>query len=157
MSNKSQKPSELLVEDAELIFKNFGGEVTTYNQKGDRTFGLILTDELADSLTKDGWNVKRLRDREDADEGWTPPYFLPVAVSFKVRAPTIVVITSTGRRYLSEGDVSALDYADVINIDLLITPYSWEMNDKTGIKAYLKSMYVTIQEDPLELKYAIQD
>ena len=39
-------------------------------------------------------------------------------------------------------------------MDLTLNPYAWEVNGKTGVKAYLKSIFVTIVEDDLDRKYA---
>jgi hypothetical protein len=140
----------IMVEDARIVFRNFAGAERMYNPAGRRNFGLLLDPELADQLHHDGWAVKQLKPREEGDE---PQAYLQVAVSFKGRPPTIVLISSRGRTTLGEDECAILDWVDIANVDLIVRPYEWEVNNKSGIKAYLKSIYVTIHEDALQLKY----
>lgn len=144
---------EIIIEDAQLVFRNFSGREDQYNRAGDRNFCVLLPDDLAERLVREGWNVKELAAR-DEDEGGTPQPYIQVRVNFRGRPPRIVMITSRGRNYMTEDDVETLDWADFKNVDMIMRPYEWTMNGKSGIKAYLQSIYVTIEEDPLELKYA---
>lgn len=146
----------VLMEGVSIIFRNFAGKEGQYNRAGDRNFAVKLDDDTANAMAADGWNVKQLQPREE-DEDETPQAYLPVSVNFKGRPPRVVLVTSRGRTNLGEDEVEMLDWADVVNVDLIVRPYSWEVSGKTGIKAYLQSMYVTIQEDPLELKYNSMD
>lgn len=143
-----------MVEDARLIFRNFSGVESQYNRAGDRNFSVILDEKFADILLKDGWNVKMLSSKEDGVED-TP--YIQVAVGYKNRPPRIVMITSTGRVNITEEMVGTLDWVDVLTVDLIARAYEWEVNGKTGIKAYLQSMFITIEEDPLERKYALME
>lgn len=145
---------QVLIENAHILFRNFAGAEGPYNRAGDRNFAVLLPDELAAKLAKDGWNVKMLQAREEGD---APVPYLQVAVKYENRPPRIVMISSTANTNLNAGTVDCLDYAEIAKADILINPYDWEVNGKSGIKAYLKSMYVTIEEDALELKYAALD
>lgn len=150
----SQTPRDvgnITFEDARILFRNFAGKEGQYNREGDRNFALALNQEDADQMLADGWNVKYLRAR---DEGEPPQAILSISVSYKNRPPRVVVITSRGRNNVPEELVEVLDWAEIANVDLIINPYSWAVSGKTGIKAYLKTIFITIAEDELERKYA---
>jgi hypothetical protein len=145
----------LIMEDARIIFRNFAGEEGMYNRQGDRNFCVLLEgqEELAADMLADGWNIKRLKNRETGEKGMGSPY-IQVSVGFKGRPPRMVMITSRGRIDLGEEECVLIDWADILKVDLIIRPYHWNVNGKTGVKAYLKSIFVIINEDYLELKYA---
>lgn len=144
----------VLMENVKIIFRNFAGKEGPFNAEGDRNFAVLLTEEMADGLSNDGWNVKTTKEREIDEETFGGEPYLPVKLSYKGRPPTVVLITSRGRTNLSENEVELIDWADIQNVDLIVRPYDWAVNSKTGRKAYLKSIYVTINEDELERKYA---
>lgn len=147
----------VLMEGVRIIFRNFEGKEGKYNKAGSRNFAVLLDDEIAEAMSVDDWNVKWLEPRED-DEEETRQAYLPVEVAFdRGRPPRVVVITSRGRTNLGEDDVESLDWAEITNVDMIVRPYHWEVNGKTGTKAYLQSLYVTIEEDALEQKYADMD
>lgn len=148
----ANEPKTFMIEDAQIIFRNFEGKEGQYNRKGDRNFGVIIPDEkMAQKMLQDGWNVKYLSSRE---EGEPDAPYISVAVNFKNRPPHVVMITSMARTNLTEDTVEVLDYANIKTADLICRAYEWDVNGKTGIKAYLQSLFVTIEEDALELKYS---
>jgi hypothetical protein len=148
----AQPDNTVLMEGVRIIFRNFSGKEGQYNREGDRNFAVLLDPATATAMAEDNWNIKWLkpRDEEEAEE---PQAYLPVSVNFKGRPPRIVLITTRGRTNLDEDQIEMLDWADIVNVDLIVRPYEWVVNDKSGIKAYLQSLYVTIEEDPLEMKY----
>ncbi len=140
----------ITIEDAKVFYKNFSGLESDFNQAGARNFAVALAEEQANILAKDGWNVKE----RNTDEDLPPEYYLPVAVGYKYRPPHIVQITSRGETKITEAEVGSLDWVEFKLVDLIIQPYDWEVGTKKGIKAYLKTMYVTLEEDYLDLKYS---
>lgn len=141
-----------MVEDANIFFLNFEGKEGPYNAAGNRNFTCALDPDVAEAMARDGWNVRELKAREEGD---TPTPIIEVTVGYKFRPPKIVVITSTGRTNYTEEMVATLDFAEIRTVDFIARGNEWEVNGKTGIKAYLQSMYITIEEDALERKYAL--
>lgn len=139
-----------VLEGVRILFRNFSGKEDQYNREGNREFTVALPTDVAEQMAKDGWNIKYLKPREEEDESQA---ILPVAVNFRNRPPRVVMITSRGKTALGEQEVDILDWADITNTDLIINPYVWNVNGKTGVKAYLQSIFVTIEEDELERKY----
>lgn len=147
--------NRIVLENARILFRNFSGLEGKYNKEGDRNFGVLIPGHLARELEKDGWNVKWLEPREEGDP---ENAFLRVSVAFnkgkKKTGPRVILISSEGRTKLTDETIDLLDDVDIMTTDMIIRPYRWEVNGKTGTKAYLQSMFVTIEESPLDRKYS---
>lgn len=147
----AERIPNLTIENARIVFRNFAGKEKQFNPAGQRNFSVIIDDEKwAQHLHNDGWNVKPLKQRNPGDP---IEYALPVAVRFDNFPPKIVMITSQGQTQMDENTVGMLDIAELRNVDLILSPSKWEVRGAFGIKAYLKTMYVTIEENELDKKY----
>jgi hypothetical protein len=142
--------NNIVIENARIGFRNFSGAAGKFNPAGRRNFCVFLDQELGKVLESDGWNVRWLQPRDDGDE---PTPYLQTAVSYENIPPRIVLVTGKGKTILDETTVNILDWAEIASVDIIIRPYNWEVSGKSGVKAYVKSMYVTIVEDEFESKY----
>lgn len=152
------------LQNNELIFRNFAGQTDQYNAQGKRQFSIVLTPERASDLSEKGWNVKlwRSRNADPEDEGTA---FLPVEANMDGPYPPKVCLLSgvygpdgtidiRQKTNLDSKTIGLLDHANLEKVDIIVTPYVWEWNDRSGVKAYAKAIYATTILDPLELKYA---
>ena len=143
------------IEGATIIWKNFSGERDKFNP-GKRGFSVVIDDEvMADELKQEGWNIKERPLQEGADpseQEWT----LPVKLNMN-RYTQVWLIVGNHKTLLNEDTVAQLDVVDIVNCDISIRPFEWEMRGRTGITAYVDLMYVTIRENKFAEKYADLD
>lgn len=145
--------NNITIENARIGFRNFSGKEGKFNPAGRRNFCVFLETDLAITLEQDGWNVRWLEPKDNYEEKQA---YLQVTVRYDSegrRNPNIVLMSHKGKTKLNEDTVGLLDWAELDRVDLTIRPNNWEVNGKTGVKAYIKSLFATVAEDELELKY----
>ncbi len=153
MSKKERKVEDNInIGNARIGFRNFSGKAGQYNNEGNRNFVIFIDDyDLAKSFEAEGWNIRWLKPR---DEGENDQAILPVKVAYGAYPPKIILVKANGKQTpLYEENVQLLDWADIESVDITVRPYNWHAQGKSGVKAYLKIMYVRIQEDPWEDKF----
>lgn len=144
--------ANISIENAKLRFRNFAGKASKFNAEGRRNFCVLIPDHMVQALIDEGWNIKFLKPNDDYDE--TQAY-LQVKVSYGNISPRIYIVTERGHKTLLDEDtVGSLDYAEIKNVDVIVRPYTYSVNGKEGISAYVKNMYVTVYEDEFADKYA---
>lgn len=148
---KKRIVDDLIFENCRIAFRNFSGKEGKFNPPGRKNFCVMIDDrDFAERLKKDGWNIRELRPRDDQEQ---PQPYMQVTVSYDNIPPKVVLVTSKKQTILTDETIGMLDWAEIKNVDLVVRPYNWEVRGETGVKAYCKSMYVTIQEDVFADKY----
>lgn len=141
------------IEDAHLMFKNFVGEASKFNRAGDRNFCVEIDPAEAPRLQDDGWNIKVLKPRDDDEE---PIFYLQCKLKYGgFKDPEVYMVSKgkPGKTLLDEDTIGLLQHADICNVDLIIRPYNYDINGKTGVTAYVNKMYVTVELDEFASKY----
>lgn len=171
---RPERPKPVTFYDARLIWPNFSGVEKRYNDAGDRNFHIVLDEPTYQAMLSDGWNVKvkearKLVNGESVpDPDAEPLYVLKVDCGFNpnARPPKVVLVTAGGRKQTILGvhpdgtqhpdEINVLDLVEREKVDVIITGGVWGPNrdGEYGIKAWLKTIYVTQREDELELLYA---
>lgn len=165
---KYDDTSNLIFEDAKIIFRNFRGEDYGYNPQHKKSFSVLLDPEdySIDDMRDDGWNVKQMKPREGYED--EVAFHLPVEVRWDNYPPAIWLITQTGigedgnpkykRTRLDEESSFVIDTAEIVRVNVEISHgRTYDFNGKTGIKAYLKKMYVELVQDRFDQLYDWDD
>ncbi len=150
-------PDETIIENVSIDYRNFSGIQLPFNDRGKRNFVVVLSESLARDLESKGWNI-RWQKRQPPYDDEPPRPILKVHVNYSGRTePQVYLITSKGKTKLSEDLLPILDGfspKQILNVDLQIRPWRYRTDEPNQISAYLQSMWVTIQENRLEEKYA---
>ena len=145
----------LQIDDAIIIFRNFSGVGSKYNREGDRNFAVVIpSEDIANKLIDDGWNVKIKPARDEDDQ---PFMFLPVKIKFNERGPAVYVESGSNIRRLAESNVNIIDNIDISSVDMDIRPYEWDVNGKQGKTAYLQSIKIIQQVDRFAERLASEE
>ena len=149
---------ELVVENAVIMWTNFGGSPTKFNPNGGkRTFDLVLTERIAIMLDNDGWNIKSVRGKNEDDPVL---YITEIGVNPRANMSVYLCEEVNGKKYrfrVKPEDLSVLDTYQYSDVALLIRPYVHGRENSAGstIKGYLRQMnLVRLNEDYFHDKYA---
>lgn len=144
------------IEDKDIIkplFRNLSGAPDAYNKNGCvPNFWIVLTEEKAKELEALGLNI---RWKPNHDNDLEPR--LQVFARYEPFPPKIYKVTSNNTTLLDQDTVKSLDYDEIQHIDLVISPYHWESNGKTGVKAYISKGYFVIAEDSFAQRYNVNE
>lgn len=127
-------------------FRNFSGERKGFNKTGKRIFSVFLPEDLALDLMDIGWYIKK---RDPYREGDDPTYQFDIEASYdtkdgKFRPPVVKLKSWDGKEtMLTEETVGILDTVDIDDATLEVRPYNWDVDGKSGCKAYLQELIVT--------------
>lgn len=150
----------IIIENARLLpgsFRNFSGKASQYNAEGNRNFVIALDPDKAHELQEKGWPVKWTPDRYSDDGEMRATMRVNVKYTTrdgrKLIPPKVVVISSSGKVNYTEDMIGLIDTMDISKCDLILSGYEYKTMGREGVSAYLKTAYITMAEDALDLKY----
>lgn len=147
------KPKNIIIRGAKILggqFRNFSGEERRYNERGKRNFCVEIPPELVDELKEQGWNISCLDGNANYEE---PLYFIRAIVRFDKRPPMVVLVSGKTKTQLDEETIGMLDWADIVEAKVELSPSWYDINGNQGYTAYLRTLYVEIESDPFADDY----
>lgn len=162
--NMREPDERVRFDNADIIFKHFGGEKDDFHTEGQRDFAIRIDEEESRYLADKGLNVKPFTSK-DPDE---PPMFY---VKVKLRygmcddgtewGPIINTYTDKVKRELHESNVGMLDRARILDADVVTHIYRRQNNGKPTATLTLDILHAVIKDrrydDPYADKYAAYD
>lgn len=153
-----KRTEDFIVEGTRLLFRNFSGREQKYNPPGKKNFCIPIEDpKLANEMKKEGWNIRVLQPNEENEE---PLHYMQVSLSFgDFYPPKVYMIGNISHKKtrLNEDTVAELDNVEIESADIIIRPYNWNTPTGSGIRGYVKTLYVTYIEDVFAGKYSDYD
>ena len=159
--NMREPDERVRFDNADIIFKHFGGEKDDFHTEGQRDFAIRIDEEEARYLADKGLNVKPFTSK-DPDE--PPMFYVKVKLRYGVRddgterGPIINTYTDKVKRELNKSNVGMLDRARILDADVVTHIYRRQNNGKPTATLTLDILHAVIKErrydDPYANKYA---
>lgn len=139
------------IDGRDLIFRNFEGRGDKFNREGDRNFSLRIREaETADTLAKEGWNVRVKPARDEEEDDFMR---LPIKVKFTDYGPKVYLWSGDNRVELDEESIGCLDSIEIDRVNMDVRPYNWTVNGRDGRTAYLQVIEVFQRTNRFEERY----
>lgn len=128
----------------DLLYRNFAGNKTDYNDAGNRNFCIKVAEEDVDTLLKANINVKRTKEDE--------PYF-KVNVRYDNVPPTVARVKTLPngqviKTVIDEDNLKMLDRTFIAEATISASPYYSKKNKRWT--CYLSAMMFTPLVDPVQ-------
>ena len=144
---------KIAIEHAEIRFKNFEGSPDKFHPDGYPygIFAVFLDEESAAMVASAGFNVKSFGGSDDQGE---PQLYLNVKVSRKFFPGDIHKIVGDSDILFDPDTICGLDHSDIIDAGVVINPYHYDVNGRTGVTAYLDNgSYFELMPSPFAAKF----
>lgn len=142
-------------------WRNFAGNPTQVKPNNtDRSFNIFLSDEEANLLRAEGYNVKtRVSENNTSEPALN---YLEIFIKYDRRfprfLPKVLQTRPNGAPILIPEDLLyQLDTYEIVRAKLKVRAYDWEYNRKHGRKAMLSKLYVTIYQDDFDKEFYPDD
>lgn len=155
-NNKNEKRAyveNLVFMQVPLCWVNFRGlEKNGSNKNHERKFNVVIDPERFDveKIKEAGWNIKPKKPKE-GHEDEPLMYTLEVAMWWNKYPPVIHKVTKEDngkykRTIMTEKAAEIFDDVEIVNANLEISPYFWNNNGRSGIKATLRKAQILIEK-----------
>lgn len=141
----------------DIYFRNFSG--INRNKPGQKIkpkFGIKLTEELAKTMTEEGWYIRWTKVREDAPEGTQPIPYLEVTLKYDFKpAPTVnMIFGKHDVTPLTEESIAPLDGVSIDHMDFEVRAFDWDDSGRYGAAAELIGLNVYCKRSLIEERLA---
>ena len=128
----SRKVDDIYITEGEIAYSNFSGRPTQFKPEGGvRTVTFVIPHDIAMLEAKFTFRTRNGQPRD----------------------PKIFIVRNDRLVHMTEETIDTLDRADILSVDADLGASHWEYGGRTGITAYINSMYVTIKDNPVDEKY----
>lgn len=143
---------ELEIANAQIkwAFSHFDGREDTFNAEGDHNFTIIIPADRVQELKDQGWAIREMPGYEEGDP---PEFLLKVKISYKYEDPKIFLIKGNRKYRCDKRDLADITRATTENIDVIVTPSRWVHGANSGVSAYAKELYATVQQSRFAAAY----
>lgn len=141
-----------------LSWRNMQGHATDNVPAGIRSFAMIIEDDLAEELERDGWTCISHKLLKKTDPEGPIVSRLKVKINFNSPNPPRIYVSSSDGKRRTLVDESWLDEQNIDRrsiewVHVSVNPYRSHVNGKDWCTAYLDEMIIKLSEGAFDNLY----